>query len=61
MVAVNTFYGERPHTLDAVRAALKISDHVPMVFCDARSRDETKQTLAQLVEHALFVSRASVG
>jgi signal recognition particle receptor subunit beta len=41
------------HRLEDVREAMAISPEVPLVTCDARDRESTKQTLIQLVEHAM--------
>lgn len=53
VVAVNCFDGMAQHDLDAVREALAVPDHVPMVYTDARSRAATKQGLITLVQHAM--------
>ena len=53
IVAVNRFNGVAAHREPAVREALAISDGVPIVFCDARVRQSTKETLVCLVEHVL--------
>jgi signal recognition particle receptor subunit beta len=53
VVAVNCFDGTLHHRIEDVREALSIDDSVPMVTCDARHRDSTKQTLITLVEHAM--------
>jgi uncharacterized protein len=53
VVAVNGFYGHFPHAVDEVREALTVSPHVPVVQCDARSREATKASLINLVEHAM--------
>ncbi|MFY1673874.1 GTP-binding protein [Plantactinospora sp. WMMB334] len=53
VVAVNRFYGECPYTELEIRAALKLSDAVPLVWCDARDRATTKQALIHLVRHAM--------
>jgi signal recognition particle receptor subunit beta len=53
MVAVNCFDGVLHHQVDDVREALTIEPSVPIVTCDARGRDSTKQTLISLVEHAM--------
>ena len=45
VVVVNTFHGERPHQLDAVRDALQIGNEVPMGYCDARNRNEVQRAL----------------
>jgi signal recognition particle receptor subunit beta len=53
IVAVNRFNGVAAHREPAVREALAIGDNTPIVFCDARQRASTKQTLVSLVEHVL--------
>jgi signal recognition particle receptor subunit beta len=53
VVAVNCFDGMLHHRVEDVRDALTIDDSVPMVTCDARHRESTKQTLITLVEHAM--------
>jgi signal recognition particle receptor subunit beta len=52
-VGINGFYGEHSHGVDDVREALAISPGVPVVQCDARSRESAKLTLIRLVEHAV--------
>jgi signal recognition particle receptor subunit beta len=54
IVAVNCFEGIQFHEEEAIREALAVPADVPLVFCDARQRSSTKQTLVTLVEHALF-------
>jgi signal recognition particle receptor subunit beta len=54
IVAVNCFEGIQFHEGEAIREALAVPADVPLVFCDARQRSSTKQTLVTLVEHALF-------
>jgi signal recognition particle receptor subunit beta len=53
VVAVNTFNGQKLHTLPQVAEALAIPPSVPLVYCDARHRGEVQSVLVQLVEHAL--------
>jgi len=53
VVAVNCFDGTLHHRVDDIREALTIEDSVPIVTCDARERQSTKQTLITLVEHAM--------
>jgi uncharacterized protein len=53
IVGINGFYGEFPHAVQDVQDALSISSNVPIVQCDARSRESTKTTLITLVEHAM--------
>ncbi|MFE5942003.1 ATP/GTP-binding protein [Streptomyces sp. NPDC056480] len=50
VVACNDFGGPA-HTPDQIRGALDLADEVPLVFCDARSRESSKQVLISLVEH----------
>ena len=59
VVAVNTFDGEQRHPLDDVRQALAVPAGVPVVYCDARHHLATRDTLVELVQHAL--DRASAG
>lgn len=53
VVGVNCFDGVARHRLEDVRAALAISDDVPALYTDARSRDATKQVLVTLVQFAV--------
>jgi signal recognition particle receptor subunit beta len=50
---VNCFDGLLHHRIEDVREALTIDQSVPIVTCDARNRQSTKQTLITLVEHAM--------
>ncbi|MGW1728851.1 GTP-binding protein [Streptomyces sp. NPDC002306] len=50
IVACNDFGGVG-HTHADVRAALDLDPHVPLVDCDARSRESSKQVLIALVQH----------
>ena len=54
IVACNNFGGEHP--LDAVRDALDLDPRIPLVDCDARSRESSKGVLITLVEH-LYAAR----
>lgn len=53
VVAVNTFDGVMHHRLEDVREALTIDESVPMLGCDARDKESTKNTLITLVQHAM--------
>ncbi|TDQ53132.1 GTP-binding protein [Actinorugispora endophytica] len=55
VVARNDFGGP-PHTLDQIRAALDLPESIPLVDCDARSRDSVKQVLVTLVRHVHSLS-----
>ena len=58
VVGVNCFDGVAKHSLEDVRAALAIPDHVPVLYTDARSRAATKQALIALVQLAMARLRA---
>jgi signal recognition particle receptor subunit beta len=53
LVALNCFNGVQAHQLADVRDALSIGPNIPMITCDARQRESTKQALSALVEHVL--------
>ena len=53
VVGINCFDGVLAHRLEDVREAMSIDDTIPIVSCDARHRESTKQTLIALVEHAM--------
>ncbi|KQX49811.1 MULTISPECIES: ATP/GTP-binding protein [unclassified Streptomyces] len=50
VVACNDFGGPS-HSPAQIREALDLADEVPLVLCDARSRESSKQVLISLVEH----------
>ncbi|HEU5420534.1 MAG TPA: ATP/GTP-binding protein [Streptosporangiaceae bacterium] len=52
VVAVNCFEGVRRYPLAAVRKALQLSSDSPVVLCDARRRDSSRDVLVTLAEHA---------
>jgi signal recognition particle receptor subunit beta len=53
IVAVNCFGGARRYHLDEVRHALNLDADVPVVLCDARERQSSKEALITLLEHAM--------
>lgn len=59
LVGVNCFDGVLGHSLDDIREALAIDPAVPIIPCDARARESTKNTLISLVEHAMRRSVAA--
>ncbi|HLK00498.1 MAG TPA: ATP/GTP-binding protein [Streptosporangiaceae bacterium] len=56
IVALNNFDGARRYDAEDVRAALDLDPGLPIVHCDARSRDSSKQVLIALVQHVLSSS-----
>ncbi|MFI8949899.1 GTP-binding protein [Streptomyces sp. NPDC053750] len=61
IVACNDFGGPR-HSPEALRDALDLDPRVPLVACDARSRESSKQVLIALVEHlqSYYAERAAL-
>ena len=53
VVAVNRFGGQMFHTVEEVREALSISEHVPVVSTDARGRVAVKETVLSLLDVVL--------
>ncbi len=58
IIAVNPFDGQKTHAIDAVRDAVQVPGTVPMLFCDARDRNDAKNGLIALVELALLCERS---
>ncbi|MEV1024227.1 ATP/GTP-binding protein [Streptomyces sp. NPDC050264] len=59
VVAVNRFDDEPVrHSLDEIRQALALPEHVPMVDCDARVRSSGKDVLITLVDHLYSMAMA---
>jgi len=57
LVAINCFDGVQYHDPNDVREALAIPHEIPVLSCDARTRDSTKNILIALVEHVLSLRR----
>ncbi|MFI6362437.1 GTP-binding protein [Nocardia sp. NPDC050630] len=53
LVAVNCFQGAPVYTIDEVRDALDLDDHIPVMLCDARDRTSCKEVLLNLVQHLI--------
>ena len=53
IIALNCFDGSRRYTNEDVRIALDLEPGMPIVLCDARSRESAKEVLIALVEHVL--------
>ena len=58
VVAVNRFDGPHP-SLDRVRQALALLDDVPLIDCDARQRESSKNVLITLVRYLTSLSAQS--
>ena len=61
VVAINCFDRVQYHDMQDVREALAIDSQIPMVSCDARDRESTKQVLITLVEYVLNLRRQHAG
>lgn len=53
VVAVNCFDDARRYPVRTVRTALSLNAEVPVLLCDARQRESSRDVLVSLVEHAL--------
>jgi signal recognition particle receptor subunit beta len=51
-VAVNCFDGADRYPPQAVRDALDLAPDIPVVLCDARRKDDARDVLISVVEHA---------
>jgi uncharacterized protein len=53
VVAVNCFDEARKYPILTMRTALNLTPDVPLLMCDARKRESSRDVLVALVEHAL--------
>ena len=53
VVAVNCFDNARRYELDEVHRALDLDPDVPVMLCDARKRESSKEVLIALLEHVM--------
>jgi signal recognition particle receptor subunit beta len=53
VVAVNCFDGVRRHSLEAIARALNLTSDAPVIACDARSRESSRDVLVALARHAI--------
>jgi signal recognition particle receptor subunit beta len=56
IIALNIFDGSRQYSAGDVRTALDLDPSLPIIMCDARSRESAKEVLITLIEHVLYVS-----
>lgn len=56
VIGVNCFDGVQLYNVSEVRQALDVDGDVPLLLCDARERESTKQLLITLVEHIMSLS-----
>ena len=55
LVAINEFDGAPSHSTHAVRKALALADHIPVVSVDARDRRSGRAALIEVTEYALNI------
>jgi uncharacterized protein len=53
VVAVNCFDGVRRYPLESIGQALNLSADVPVIACDARRRESSRDVLVALAQHAI--------
>ena len=53
LIAINEFDGAPTYSTQALRKALALSDHIPVVAVDARDRHSCRETLIAVTEYAL--------
>lgn len=58
VVGVNCFDDAYRYGTEEVRDAIELDDHVPVLLCDARDRESTKQVLITLIEHVMATKRS---
>ena len=60
IIALNVFDGSRHYSVEDVRTALDLDANLPIIMCDARSRESAKEVLITLIEHVLYVTDTPV-
>ena len=60
IVALNVFQGSRRYSVEDVRTALDLDPNLPIILCDARSKESAKEVLITLIEHVLYVTDPAV-
>jgi signal recognition particle receptor subunit beta len=60
-LGVNCFEGAPIYEIHEVRDALELDHHVPILLCDARERESTKQVLLALLEHLIANMQGTSG
>jgi uncharacterized protein len=60
VIALNVFDGSRRYSVEDVRTALDVDPNLPIILCDARSRESAKEVLITLIEHVLYVTDTPV-
>jgi uncharacterized protein len=53
VIGVNCFDGTQHYSVEEVRLALDIDDGIPIMLCDVRQRQSSKELLVALTEHVI--------
>ncbi|MFI7447498.1 GTP-binding protein [Nonomuraea sp. NPDC049714] len=61
VVAVNCFENSEMFELAEVRLALQLKPSIPIIMCDARKRDSSREVLISLVKHSAKLRAEPVG
>jgi signal recognition particle receptor subunit beta len=59
VIGVNCFEGSQLYTVGEVRDALGIDPAVPILLCDVRRRESSRELLLALTEHVLAIATAA--
>ncbi|MDF6021456.1 ATP/GTP-binding protein [Streptomyces sp. JH34] len=60
VIALNMFPDSRNHPVEEIRDALDIPEHTPVVTCDARDRNSSRDVLIALIRHLKARSDAAL-
>src|ERR1700739_1241300 len=55
IIALNVFDGSRRYSVEDVRTALDLDANLPIIMCDARSRESAKEVLITLIGQVLYL------
>ncbi|HEV7626787.1 MAG TPA: ATP/GTP-binding protein [Streptomyces sp.] len=58
-IVVRNDFGGPPYSAEEVREALDLSEGIPLIECDARSRESSKEVLITLVNHLYDLSSSA--
>ena len=53
---LHLFEGRQTHSLEEIREALQLTEHVPLITCDARSRQSVARALTATVVHTMHTA-----
>ncbi|MFE1263932.1 ATP/GTP-binding protein [Streptomyces albogriseolus] len=61
VVAVNGFHGKHPYPVEDIREALTLPAEVPVLLCDARERESSRDVLIALIDLLIAQAAAAAG